>query len=93
MKKVGSREFKNRHGRYLRRARKGEIIVITDRGTPVAELGPVGHHSKRGDDLEKRLQELAAQGHIRLATRPPKPFKALPQSGKPASRMIVEDRR
>lgn len=92
MKKVGSREFKNRQGYYLRRVRKGETIIVTDRGKPVAMVEPIRNESGPGDDLEKRLQELAAQGHIRLATRPLAPFKALSQRGKPASQMITEDR-
>ncbi|MFB3094962.1 MAG: type II toxin-antitoxin system Phd/YefM family antitoxin, partial [Candidatus Acidiferrales bacterium] len=34
MKRVGSREFKNRQAYYLRRVRKGETILVTDHGKP-----------------------------------------------------------
>lgn len=38
MRTVGLRELKNRLGRYVRRVRAGEAIVVTDRGQVVAEL-------------------------------------------------------
>ena len=38
MKTVGSRELKNRLGRYLGLVRKGETIIVTDRGKTVAQL-------------------------------------------------------
>ncbi len=38
MKTVGSRELKNRLGRYLGLVRKGETIIVTDRGKPVARI-------------------------------------------------------
>ncbi len=34
---VGARELKTRLGAYLRRARDGQRIVVTERGTPAAE--------------------------------------------------------
>ena len=38
MQAVGIRELKAKLGRYVRRARDGEIVLITDRGRVVAEL-------------------------------------------------------
>ena len=38
MKVVGVRELKNRLSEYLRLVRKGEEILVTDRGEVVAEL-------------------------------------------------------
>ena len=35
---VGVRELKNRLSEYLRMVRRGEEILVTDRGEPVAEL-------------------------------------------------------
>jgi len=94
MKKVGSRELKNRLGTYLARVRSGETIVVTDRGQPVATLAPVASpddaHEKTVDDI---LRELAAQGHLRLATGRLQPFKPVKAKGKPASQIIMEDRR
>jgi prevent-host-death family protein len=40
MKEVGIRELKNRLSHYVRQARAGQEIVVTDRGERVAELVP-----------------------------------------------------
>jgi prevent-host-death family protein len=40
MATVGVRELKAHLSRYLRRARHGERIIVTDRARPVAVLGP-----------------------------------------------------
>jgi prevent-host-death family protein len=40
-KAVGARELKTRLGGYLRRVRQGVTLVVTDRGEPVAQLGPL----------------------------------------------------
>jgi len=37
---VGVRELKNRLTYYLQRARKGEEVIVTERGRPVAKLVP-----------------------------------------------------
>lgn len=38
---VAVRELKAQLSAYLRRAAAGEVITVTDRGRPVATLGPV----------------------------------------------------
>jgi prevent-host-death family protein len=38
---VAVRELKAKLSAYLRRAAQGEVITVTDRGRPVAVLGPV----------------------------------------------------
>jgi prevent-host-death family protein len=42
MKTVGVRELKNRLSEYIRRAKSGEGVLVTDRGQVVAELTPPG---------------------------------------------------
>ncbi len=93
MRKVGSREFKNRLGRYLAAVRNGQSLLITDRGRPVAKLTPPEQEKHSEESLDERLRELEAQGLIRLAKRPMKSFKAVASRGKFASQMIIEDRR
>lgn len=43
MKTVGVRELKNRLSEYLRQAKAGDSVLVTDRGQVVAELSPPGH--------------------------------------------------
>jgi len=90
---VGVRELKNRLTYYLRRVRKGEEVVVTERGRPVAVLQSL-QHLDRSATLETRLARLAALGMVTLPTR--KGFgqsRPLRVSGPPVSRAILEDRR
>lgn len=93
MKKVGSRELKNRLGAYLKRVRRGERLLVTDRGEPVAQLTPVEPEPQPKKPLQEILEELAAQGLLRLGTQKFGPVKPVPSRGKSASQMIIEDRR
>lgn len=93
MQRVGSRELKNRLGRYLRAVRGGQSLIITDRGEPVAKLAPPDNNTAKEDSLKERLKELEAQGLIRMAKRPLGKFRAVKIKGKPASQTIIEDRR
>ena len=89
---VGSRELKTRLGQYLERVRRGETILVTDRGKPVAELRPVG---LADDPLEDALLRMEADG---LLTRPTRrgglaPFEPIKlRSGVRASELISRDR-
>ena len=40
MTRIGIKELKARLSEYVERARAGEMVVVTDRGKPVAELKP-----------------------------------------------------
>jgi len=63
---VGARDLKNRLGRYLRLAREGARIVVTDRGQPVAELRAL---APGATDAEARLRQLAVEGLVTLPAR------------------------
>jgi prevent-host-death family protein len=54
--RVGLRELKNRLSEYVRRAKAGETIAITDRGNEVAWIIP------KPETLEDRMKALAASG-------------------------------
>jgi prevent-host-death family protein len=92
MRTVGSRELKNRLGRYLGLVRRGETIIVTDRGKPVARMVPPSPEQGEANGLDEILKQLEAEGHLRLGTRPFKRFKPIRIKGKPASQMILEDR-
>jgi len=59
MKTVGIRELKNRLSAYLREARAGRTVAITDRGRVVAELTP-----PRKNGRQNAFAELARRGSI-----------------------------
>ena len=41
MEEIGVRELRQHASRWLARVRAGESFLVTDRGRPVAQLGPV----------------------------------------------------
>lgn len=93
MKTVGSREFKNRMGRYMKAVRKGQSLLLTDRGKPIAKVVPPDPVPGSEPTLTDILKRLEAEGKLRLAKRPLSKFRAIPSRGKSASEMILEDRK
>jgi prevent-host-death family protein len=93
MQRVGSRELKNRLGQYLRAVRKGQTLIITDRGKPVARLAPTNETASAESVLLDKLDELESKGLIRLARKPLRKFRPAKSSGKLGSQIIIEDRR
>jgi prevent-host-death family protein len=55
---VGIRELKARLSSYVRQAKSGASVVITERGTPVARIVPMGR------SLEDRMENLVEAGLI-----------------------------
>jgi prevent-host-death family protein len=55
---VGIRELKARLSSYIHQAKSGASIVITERGTPVARIVPMGR------SLEDRMEDLVDAGLI-----------------------------
>lgn len=64
---VGVAELRRDLKRWLERARRGEDVVITDRGRPIAKLSGVAAAS--------RIEQLIAEGRI-SSPRGPKPRAA-----------------
>lgn len=92
MKTVGSRELKNRLGRYLKLVGKGETLIVTDRGKPVARIVPTDSTGGEDRSVDEVLKQMESEGHLRLGTRPFKRFKPVRLKGKPLSKIILEDR-
>jgi prevent-host-death family protein len=80
MKTVGIRELKNRLSEYIRLARSGEGVLVTDRGEVVAELTPPGHEP-RDSAIPPGLRALAKRGLATLgASGDAGPYPALPRT-------------
>ncbi len=70
MKTVGIRELKNRLSEYLRLVRRGERVLVTDRGEVVAEIhrparAPQVVRQMNRADAYPRLPRLAPDGTAR----------------------------
>jgi len=94
MKRASITEAKNQLSALIDRVRRGEPVVIEDRGVPVARLDPM---SSLAEDDEGRVARLERAGlarradapvpHAVLKTPPPKP-----SGGARLSRAVLDER-
>jgi len=93
MAEIGVRDLKARLSEHLRRAEAGERLVVTDRGRPIATIGPA---DAAVPVHPAWLLQLAAEGHVRLGTGG-KPIGMQPRAklkrGASVSEAVIEDRR
>jgi prevent-host-death family protein len=87
---VGIRELRLNLSRYVARVRQGAEVIVTDRGIPVARLGPV-------EDSEDRRARLIRAGVLTPAKKPkstmlPPPVPLIGE-GPLVSERLLEDRR
>lgn len=61
MKSISVLEFRQRAKAILSAVEKGQRVVLTYRGKPVARLEPIGQEAVDSDDPFYRLNELAAK--------------------------------
>lgn len=93
MRAVGIRELKNRLSRYVASVRRGDVILVTDRGEVVAELRPPGPAAALR--VAQGLQRLADRGEVTLGRlNDPAIYEPLDALGPPglAERLLAEDR-
>lgn len=89
MEAVGVRELKAQLSRYVRRVRAGARVVVTDRGRAVAMLTPVNEPPSVA-----WAHRLVSDGHAHWAGGKPAGLAPRrPSRGRPASAMVLEDRR
>jgi prevent-host-death family protein len=89
---AGIKELKNQLSRYIALVKKGDDVLITERGRIIARV--VKENSRRAS-MRQTLQLLVLRGQVIIPTREikrdiPKPVK-LP--GKSVSEIVIEDRR
>jgi prevent-host-death family protein len=63
MTTIGVRELRRDASRWIARPRAGEVITVTDRGTPVAQLTRLPERAG--------YEQLLAQGHLVQSTAGP----------------------
>jgi len=89
---AGIKEIKNNLSRFLVRVKKGEEILITERGKPVARIVQEKPDNK---SINQVMGRLAQKGHIVLPSRDLLKSNISPVAvnGKNVSEMVIEDRR
>jgi antitoxin (DNA-binding transcriptional repressor) of toxin-antitoxin stability system len=70
MKVVGIKQLKARLSEYVRLAKAGETVLVTERDEVVAELRPARRQAPVTGPLDDLLEALAASGEIRRAAQP-----------------------
>ncbi|MGH7919114.1 MAG: type II toxin-antitoxin system Phd/YefM family antitoxin [Candidatus Dormibacteraceae bacterium] len=88
MREVGVRQLKRTLSETLRAAGRGEVIRVTSRGRPLADIVPAG--APASDD---RLRQLILDGRVvpPAQGRPPRAPR-LVTSSRPASQLVLAER-
>lgn len=87
--RVGIRELKNKLSEYIRRVKKGQTVIVTERGNVVAQLIPPRQ------TIEERIWAMVDAGLADWNGEKMKPYqpKIVNRSEKLMSDIILEDRR
>jgi len=85
---ISIRELKSRLNHYLRLARKGESVVITDHGVPIARIMPIGR------DPDARLAAMRDTGLAQWSGRKLRRRKPVAKllGRKTVAQLLVEER-
>ena len=65
MRRASVAQLKEQLSKYLRTVKAGEEILVTERGRPIARLGPVGPSEQE----DARMQQLIRAGVVRPPIR------------------------
>ncbi len=95
MKRASITETKNHLSALIAAVKRGETILIMERGRPVARLEPVG--TNEDEDVEARLARLERAGIVkRSKTTKPNPLLLKPppklKSGASVLQALLEER-
>ena len=87
---MGLREANQRFSALVRAVRRGQEVVLTERGEPIAVVRPL----PRGGGIDGELSRLEEEGVLRAGTNPgPLPaWKPLRIKGKPITATLREER-
>ena len=92
MSTVGVKALKDRLTHYLRQSKRGEEVVVTERGKPIAVIQPI-RAAESTVSLDVRLARLADQGLITLPVAKASRKRKIRIAGRPLSKTILDDRR
>lgn len=98
MKSVNVAKLKASLSEYLAAVKRGEEVMVTERGRPIARILPLPHIEN--EELRERLYRLAAEGRIKLPERWPtkesiKEFLSRPKPADPEGlvlKALLEER-
>ncbi|MBI3820486.1 MAG: type II toxin-antitoxin system prevent-host-death family antitoxin [Planctomycetes bacterium] len=95
MKTIDLGELKKNLKRYITIVKHGKRVVISERGVPIAVLGPVDGHRSEELSRNKKLAMMVAKGLL-IMNKKKMPKFTMPKivnRGKMLSDIVIEDRR
>jgi len=92
MQRLAAVNSKTASGDICAQSVKARLCLSLTRRT-VAKVCPPEQENDSQATFADVLKKLEAEGKIRLPKRPLRKFRAVPSRAKPASQMIIEDRR
>jgi len=90
---VGIRELRLNLSRYVARVREGVEVIVTDRGEPVARLGPIDREDAEFESVYERLVREGLVIPPRRHKRPLPPLIDASEVHGSVSELLLEDRR
>lgn len=94
-REIGIRELKTHLSRYVKEVKRGDEILVSDRGKIVARMVPVGDTSEEAR-VRNALLKLSAEGKIilpRIRRRASHAGRRVKVKGTPFSDAVLEERR
>lgn len=90
MLEKGVKELRDHFTTYLKKVKKGEEIIVTERGKPIALLKPMAE----GKSLQEKLEVASIKGLIQLPLKKEHPHThtKVKLSGKSLTDIIIKDR-
>lgn len=88
---VGIRDAKLHLSKLLKRVQQGQVVLLKDRGRPVARIVPIDSHTL---ELSERIKRLEEQGVIEPTPKKHRKTLAspIPVPGDMAQSLLQEDR-
>lgn len=88
VRSVGIKRLKARLSEYVRLAKQGETVLVTERDTVVAELRPARHEGRPALGIEETLEAMAEANEARLAVETKKGWKFAPEELEVTANML-----
>ena len=85
MKAVGIRELKARLSHFVSEVRTGEVVLITDRGSVVAEMRAPSASVGPESAMDLKLRRLAEEGGLVLGSPDPSVYVRSPIAASPGT--------
>lgn len=85
---IGIRDLKTHLSNYVQQAKAGNVVIITERGEPVAKLTPIR------PTVKQRLDELIEAGLLEWSGQPLPPFtpEVATHGDRTVADLLLEDR-